>query len=80
MSSGDNDYAGGMRPEGRQRLVRMVVYGALIGVALFLLKVAIADDFDYAGNYAWAMMIVLGAVVGGVLGLIFAGVGQRAPD
>lgn len=80
MSSVDNDHAGGMRPEGRQRLIRMVVLGALVGVVLFLLKVAISDDFDYAANWVWAFLIILGAVLGGVMGLIFAGVGQRAPD
>jgi hypothetical protein len=80
MSTGDNDYAGEMRPAGRQRLVRMVIYGALAGLVLFLLKVAISDDLDYAANWVWGFLILFGAFLGGALGLIFAGVGQRAPD
>ena len=80
MSSGDNDYAGEMRPEGRRRLVRMVLYGALTGLLIFLLKVAISDDLDYAANWVWGFLILFGAFLGGALGLIFAGVGQRAPD
>ncbi len=55
MSSVENEYAGGFRPGGAKRLLRMVVYGALAGVMLFLLEVAIADDFDDAGNGAWGL-------------------------
>jgi hypothetical protein len=80
MSSGDNEYAGGMRPAGQKRLLRMVVYGALAGLVLFLLKVAVSDDFDYAANWVWGFLILFGAFLGGALGLILAGVGQRAPD
>ena len=80
MSSEENDYAGGFRPGGAKRLLRMVVYGALVGVVLFLLKVAIADDFDYASNWVWAFVIPFGAILGAGIGLVFAGVGQRAPD
>jgi len=80
MSSDENDYAGGMRPGGGKRLLRMVVYGALAGAVVFLLKVAISDDFDYAANWVWGFLIILGAVLGAGLGLVFAGVGQRAPD
>ncbi len=80
MSSGDDEYAGEMRPEGRQRLVRMVLYGALAGLVIFLLKIAISDDFDYAANWVWGFLILFGAFLGGAMGLILAGVGQRAPD
>ncbi len=80
MSSGDNDYAGEFRPEGRKRLLRMVAYGALAGLVLFLLKVAVSDDFDYAANWVWGFLILFGAFLGGAIGLVLAGVGQRAPD
>jgi hypothetical protein len=80
MSAEENDYAGGFRPGGAKRLLRMVVYGALVGLVLFLLKVAVSDDFDYAANWVWGFLIIFGAVLGGAIGLIIAGLGQRPPD
>jgi hypothetical protein len=54
-----------------------VLIGALIGVAVFALKVAIFDDFDYGDNWLWVFAIPAGAIGGGVIGLLFAGVGQH---
>ena len=58
----------------------MVLDGALAGLVIFLLKIAISDDFDYAANWVWGFLILFGAFLGGAMGLILAGVGQRAPD
>jgi hypothetical protein len=64
-------------PARGERIQRFVLIGALIGIAVFALKVAIFDDFDYGQNWLWAFAILAGAVGGGVIGLLLAGAGQH---
>jgi hypothetical protein len=66
-------------PPGRsgERIQRYVLIGALIGIAVFALKVAIFDDFDYGQNWLWASAILAGAIAGGVIGLLLSAAGQR---
>jgi hypothetical protein len=56
-------------------IVLGVIIGALIGLAVFLLKPALMDDFDYAENWLWVLAVLVGALGGGVIGLVVAGIG-----
>lgn len=56
-------------------IVTGAIIGALIGLAVFLLKVALMDDFDYGENWLWAIAVLVGVVGGGVIGLVVAGIG-----
>jgi hypothetical protein len=58
-----------------QRVRRFAVIGAVIGVVLYLIKVA-SDDFDVAGDWPWLVLIFLGGFAGAGIGLVLAGVGQ----
>jgi hypothetical protein len=62
----------------RRFIVTGVIVGALIGLAVFLIKVAVVDDFAYGENWLWVIAVLVGALGGGVLGLVFAGVGGSA--
>jgi hypothetical protein len=59
-------------------IVKGAVIGAVIGLAVFLLKVAIADDWDYGDNWLWVIAVFVGLLGGGVLGLVAAGLGGSA--
>jgi hypothetical protein len=61
-----------------QRIKRFVLIGAVLGVAVFVLKVAIFDDFDYGENWLWAFAILAGIVGGGVIGLLLSAAGQHS--
>jgi hypothetical protein len=67
----------GRSPGDSGRIQRFVLIGALIGIAVFALKVAVFDDFDYGQNWLWAFAILAGAVGGGVIGLLLSAAGQR---
>jgi hypothetical protein len=63
--------------EGRTRkfVVWGTVIGALIGLVAFLAKVAI-EGSKYGSNWLWSLVILLGAIAGFALGLVFSAVGQ----
>ena len=54
--------------------------GALLGLVVFLVKVAVADDFAYGENWLWVIAVAVGALGGAVLGLLFAGLGHADAD
>jgi hypothetical protein len=62
-----------------RRIKRFIVLGAIIGavvgLAFFLIKVAAVDDYAYDENVIWVLAVAVGALGGGVIGLIAAGIG-----
>jgi hypothetical protein len=62
-----------------RRIKRFIVLGAIIGavvgLAFFLIKVAAVDDYAYDENVIWLLAVAVGALGGGVIGLIAAGIG-----
>lgn len=62
-----------------RRIKRFIVLGAIIGavvgLAFFLIKVAAVDDYAYDENVIWALAVAVGALGGGVIGLLVAGIG-----
>ena len=49
----------------------------MIGVLFFLIKVAVVDDYAYADNPVWLLAVLVGALGGGVIGLVVAGIGAQ---
>jgi hypothetical protein len=56
-------------------IVLGAIIGALVGLAFFLIKVAAVDDYAYDENVIWVLAVAVGALGGGVIGLIAAGIG-----
>jgi hypothetical protein len=75
MSATDDIPHGWSGDRVRRFIVTGVVIGALLGLAVFLIKVAVVDDFAYGENWLWIVAVLVGALGGGVLGLISAGLG-----
>lgn len=75
MSVGDDRTAGGAGDAGR-RILRFAIIGALIGAVAFVVKVSVADSFEFDENWIWALLVLLGAVAGVGIGLVLSGVGQ----
>jgi hypothetical protein len=59
----------------RRFIVRGAIIGAVLGVLFFLIKVAAVDDYAYADNPVWLLAVLVGALGGGVIGLVVAGIG-----
>jgi hypothetical protein len=62
------------------RIVKFALIGAAIGAVIMVLKVAIFNDFDFGHQAVWFLTIVLGAVAGGAIALLFSAAGQSGPE
>jgi len=70
----------GSSPNIGARVVKFALIGAVIGAVIMVLKVGIFNDFDFGHNAVWLLMIVLGAIAGGVIAMLFSAAGQSSPD
>jgi hypothetical protein len=62
------------------RVVKFALIGAVIGAVIMVLKVAIFNSFDFGHQAVWWLLVVLGAVAGGVIALLFSAAGQSGPE